>query len=151
MTFGDAVRERLLAISPLTALVGDRVFAMVIRQGEKRASVRYQFIDENAMQHQRGPVGVRTSRLQTDAFATVEPGATPLTAVEAVADAVNGDGLGENATGMFGFIGDIGGSPAEYRILNVRRAMKRGPLYEYDNEVIRLRVQQDYLIDWKAL
>jgi hypothetical protein len=77
--------------------------------------------------------------------------ATPLTDVEAVADAVHGDGLGENASGVFGFIGDLGGSPAQMRILNARRVMKRGPLYEYDGDVVRLRVQQDYLIDWKAL
>lgn len=154
MTLGDAIRERLLAISALTALVAGRVYPLVIRQGEKDAAVRFQVIDENAPQHQRGPVGVTTTRVQTDAYVTAGPNAVssaPLTDVEAVAAAVHGDGLGEEASGLFGFVGDLGGSPAEYRILNVRRAMKRGPLYEYDNEVIRLRVQQDYLIDWKAL
>lgn len=151
MTVGDAVRERLLAISPLTALVGDRVYPLVIRQGEKRGAVRYQVIDENALQHLRGPAGIQTTRVQIDSYVSFKDSAAPLTDVEAIAGAVHGDGLGEEASGVFGYRGDMGGSPPQIRILNARRAMKRGPLYEYEDEVIRLRVQQDYLIDWKAL
>jgi hypothetical protein len=151
VTIGDAVRERLLDITPLTTLVGTRVYPLVLQQNERRAAVRYQVIDGNALQHLRGPAGIQTTRVQIDSYVSWKDSATPLTDVEAVADAVHGDGLGENASGVFGFIGDLGGSPAQMRILNARRVMKRGPLYEYDGDVVRLRVQQDYLIDWKAL
>lgn len=151
MTIGDAVRERLLAISALTALVGQRVYPMVIRQGEKRAAVRFQVIDEDAPQHLRGPAGLQTTRVQTDAYVTVSESQTPLTDVEAIAAAIHGDGLGTSASGLFGFVGDLGGSPAQLRIVNVRRAVKRGAMYEHDNEVVRLRVMQDYWVDWKAL
>ena len=151
MTIGDALRERLLDIGALTALVSQRVYPLVVRQGEKRASVRFQVIDEDAPQHLRGPAGIQTTRVQIDGFVTQSESTTPLTDVEAIADAIHGDGLGTSASGLFGFTGELGGSPAQYRILNVRRALKRGPMYEHDNEVVRLRVQQDYLIDWKAL
>jgi hypothetical protein len=147
----DAVRERLLAISPLATLVSDRVYQLVLKQGERNASVRMLIVDEDAPQHLRGPDGTNTTRFQTDAYVTVGTSTAPFAEVRAVASAIHGDGLGEDASGLFGFIGNVGGSPAHFRILNVRRALKRGPTYEHEGEFVRLRVMQDYWVTWQSI
>lgn len=150
MTIMEAVRERLLSQTPLTALVAQRVYSLVLPQNERRASVKLQRIDEDAPQHLRGPAPQRT-RVQTTAYVTVAGSADPLAAVEAIGAAIHGDGLGSNATGLVGFVGELGGSPAAFRIRNVRRVLMRGPFYEHDNEWVCVGLQQDYMVDWIAL
>ncbi len=147
----EAVRDRLLSLTALTTLVEQRVYQNVIPQREVRPSVKLDRISEDAPQHLRGPMAPQTTRVQTCAYVTVKGSTDPFGDVAAVGAAIHGDGLGREASGLFGFSGDIGDSPAEIRILNVRRAYTRGPFYEHENEVVRAGLQQDYLVEWKRL
>ncbi len=150
MTIMEAVRERLLSQAPLTALVGQRVYQLVLPQNERRSAVKIQSVDDDQLQHLRGP-GPQYTRVQAVAYVTVAGNADPLGEVESIGAAIHGDGLGDNATGLFGFIGLLGGSPATFRIRYVKRVLRRGPFYEHDNEVVRVGLHQDYMIDWVNL
>ncbi len=151
MTIRDAIRERLLDLSPVTALVGQRVYPLVVPQNERRAVIRLQTVSDVEDQHLRGPASIITTRLQADVYVTVLGSSDPVSEVEAIGAAIHGDGLGTAATGLFGFIGDLGGRRAMIKKMNIRLALRRGPFYEHDNEVVRVGLQQDYWIDWKAL
>ena len=150
MTALEAFRERMLTLAPLTALVAQRVYPLVLPQNERRPSVKVETISEDAPQHLRGPQPQQT-RIQTVAYVTVSQGHDPLATVEAIGAAIHGDGLGTAASGMFGFIGELGGSPAQIRIMNIRRVLKRGPFYEHNNEVVRVGLHQDYEVQWQSL
>lgn len=143
MTIEAAIVERLLALTPLTNLVGDKVYLLRVQQG-KYPAVRVQSISENAPMHLRGPVNLQATRIQVDAFARAD-----YAGAAAIANAVHGDGLGPNASGLFGFIGDLGGSPALIHVCCVDRVLKRTS-YEPD-ELQLVRIQQDYMVEWKAL
>lgn len=151
MTLESAIRDRLLALTPLTTLVGTRVFLLAMPQSEKRGSVIVRPVDAVEPQQLRGPAGLNTSRIQTDAYVTFGVSADPAADVAAIAAAVHGNGLGPNATGLFGWIGDLGGSPAQFLVRNVRLALRRGPMDEYEDERRYARVQQDYYVDWTAV
>ena len=137
------IRDRLLSLGPVTALVVDRVFMLRVQQGATMPAVRVQEIDEDAPKHWRGPVGFVKTRIQVDAFAKTYAEA------QALASAIHGDGLGPNATGLDGFMGELGGSPATARVHCVDRALRRTG-FEPD-ELRLVRIQQDYMVEWTAL
>ena len=151
MTIHDALRERALDITPLTALIGQRVYPAKLTQGERRPSVVFQCFRAGQGQHLRGPVGIQETRLQADVYVDEASSDDPFSDANAIMEALYGDGLGPTASGLFGFVGDLGGSPATLRILNVADVLTRGPLSDQDNEVVRVRLQQDFLVHWKAL
>lgn len=151
MFLEDAIRERLLSLSPLASLVGTRIYPGILPQGEVRASVTLQNVDKVIGQHLRGPVYPGESRLQTVAYVTASQSTDEWNEVQRIGAAIFGDGLGEDATGLFGFIGSIGGSPAAFRIANVSCPYSRGPYYEFDNEVRRCCFHQDFYVKWSPL
>lgn len=150
MTIDQAVREYLLGLGPLTALVASRVYSLQLPQNERRASVKMQGISRDAPQHLRGPRYPAKSRIQVCAYVYESQSSDALGDAEAIMDAVHGDGLGPNATGLFGFVGSIGGSPATFRIANVELAYERGSFYEGD-ENRKVGFQRDYLVYWTPL
>lgn len=145
MTIEQAVYERLLTLSPVTALAGTRIRQLILRQGEVLPAVRLQKIGTDMVQqHQRGPLVDRVSRIQIDAF--VEVVGEWYTVASQLMEAIHGDGLGPNATGIFGFSGVISG----LTVNNVRFAGGAGPHFEHGERRIA-RLQRDYFVDWKAV
>lgn len=148
MTIEAGVCERLGAMGALTALVASRIYQLKLPQQPTLPAVRVQMVGEIDELHLRGPDRVLRTRVQVDAYAHELAGGDPYATATEVADAVHGDGLGPNATGLNGWIGDVGGSP-DLRVLVVKRV---GRLAMYEADELRLvRVRQDYRIDWIAM
>lgn len=103
MTVDQAVRARLLVVTPLTTLVSTRIYTVILPQNPTLPAVRVQRISQVEPMHLRGPVNLYRARVQVDAVATTKAGA------DAVDAAVQGDGLGDVATGLKGWMGTISG------------------------------------------
>lgn len=112
MTPVVAAIARLLQCAPLTALVGSRITNWHAPQAPTLPCVVVAKIWVGGGQHLRGPDGIARAHLQVESRATSRPVA------DAVAAAVHGDGLGADATGLFGFSGNVSG----FEIVNVSDA-----------------------------
>jgi len=149
MTIGEGVRERLLGVSPLAALVGTRVFEDLVPQNEKRPSVRVYVLGALRPSHKAGPVNHFANRVQVDSYVPIG-GIDPLGEVKAIAAAVMGDGLGSSASGLAGWRGLVGGSPPDtIHIFDVTVTNDGEDRVEME-EQRRLRVRQEYVVHWRA-
>jgi len=146
VTIEQAIRERLLELTPLTALVSSRVYQLKLPQAPTLPAVRLQQISEVDTFHLRGPNRLLITRLQVDAYANEASGTNPYDVAAAVARAIHGNGLGPTATGLSGWFGNIGGSPVAIRVEMIKR-VTRQPLYEAD-ELRLVRIRQDYRVHW---
>lgn len=145
MTVEESVRQRLLQLTDLTALVSTRIYLDKLPQSPTYPCVRVTLISDPREQHLRGPNSVRTARIQVDSYASESSGVDPYARVIAVADAVEGDGLGDGASGLSGWIGAIG-SPA----LSILDADPGDRRRSYDPQELRLlTMSQDYMISYK--
>lgn len=133
MTVVEAVRDRLLAISALTAIVGQRVYSHLFPENAVAKSVRVQRIGTIEDAHLRGASGVARARVQVDSIAN------SLADAYAIDEAVHGHGDG-SALGYWK--GDIG-SPA-FSVLAVLPADVRD-VYE-PPPVEKYRVMRDYFV-----
>jgi len=104
----QAILERILALSAVTALVSDRVFMLKLRQGETLPAVRVQLIDEGESQHLRGGAGIFQSRIQVDVYAAEDTGGDPYASASEIALAIQGDDAGSGLSGWRGFSGSAG-------------------------------------------
>lgn len=105
MTAAELVRTRLLSLSPVTTLVSTRITNGTFHQDTTLGAIRVNDISEPAERfHLRGPENRHYSTVQVDCVATSLASAT------AIADAVHGDGLGSDATGLSGFVGAVSGT-----------------------------------------
>lgn len=145
MTIEQGIYERLLALASLTALVGTRVYQMKLPQSPALPAVRVQRISGVGRQHLRGPDGLFRSRVQIDAYAQ-ETGDW-YTSVTAVAAAVRGNGAGTLATGVWGWMGELGGSPPAILVRNIELMHDGLPALEA-GELRLARVRQDYMVHW---
>jgi hypothetical protein len=148
MTIEQAIRERLLDITPLTALVSTRVYQLKLPQAPTLPAVRIQQISELDEFHFRGPDHLLVTRLQIDAYANEASGTNPYDVAAAVANAIHGDGLGPQASGLSGWTGQSVGSPVAIHVAFVKR-LSRQPMYEAD-ELRLVRIRQDYQVHWWA-
>ena len=136
------MRARILALAAVTALVGTRVYMQRVPQSPVYPLVRVQFIDDQSPYHLRGPVGTTTARVQVDAIAREGSGTDPYAAAQALLAAIDGDGLGDQATGVAGFVGGIGSPPFE--IVGVFLQSRRS---EYDPQELRIvTASRDYIV-----
>jgi hypothetical protein len=96
-----ALRALILSNPDIAALVADRVFPVVLPQGEIRDSIVYHRITETEIYHYRGPSWLMQTRFQIDSLSRSTDGAAHL------ADLVHET--------ISGFAGDItfGGSPGD--------------------------------------
>lgn len=132
------VRVRLAAISAVTALVSTRIYGLKVRQGSDRPYVRVQRISRSEPFHARGPIGIKEARVQVDCVAN-----TKLVA-EQLIDAVHGDGLGDTASGLSGWKGEIG-SPA----VVVRGIFPLDDAEDFTSEELEIfRMRRDYRVVW---
>lgn len=143
MTPEIVVCTRLASLSTVVAVVGARIFAGVAAQGTARPFVFVQAISDVRGQHLRGPNAYHQARVQVDCVADTFDGANALAAV------VRGDGLGTSASGLWGWTGDLGGSPALAHVHNIEYRTSR-PMYVAE-DVRQFRVMQEYLLHWRPV
>jgi hypothetical protein len=140
------VATRVAAIGAVTAIVGQRVYMLKLPQRPTLPAVRVQRIDDVRDQHLRGPVNVNVARVQVDVF-VADAGSDAYDTASDLMDAIKGDGLGPNASGLWGWIGSFG-SPDDVRVLNAELA---GDSVDYEGDELRLlRMRQDFLLHWRA-
>ena len=137
MRVEEVVRAKLLASAGVTALVGTRVYQLLLQQGPTYPAIRVQLISEPRPNHLRGADGSIRSRVQVDAYAQVGNGTDPYDGAADVADAVR-DALA--GTAPF----DDGGSPPETVVTGVFVDNRR-VLYEPE-ELRVVRVSQDVIV-----
>lgn len=140
MTPVVAVLTRMVSMVPLTTMLGTGYATRIVNQHYDQkpqlpAVLAFE-VDSFSRQLLRGPDGLSRSRVQTEVRADSKPVA------DSIAAAVHGDGLGEDASGLMGFIGPIG-SPS-FDIVNVEPAGRRSG-YDAD-ELRQYWVQQDYIV-----
>lgn len=134
--------ERIVA---LNTSASSRVYPLKLPQKPTLPAVRVQRIGGVREQHLRGPQGQTITRVQVDSF--VADTGDAYAAVTDLAEEVKGDGLGDQASGLWGYKGSMG-SPA-IQIDNVEIVHDGTP--EYEAEELRLvRIRQDYLVHWRA-
>jgi hypothetical protein len=102
MTCAMAVKTRLLACAPVTALVVGRIWTMTWPQSPTLPGVLVQGWELPTKPQLRGTVGHKAARIQIDVLADT------LAAAEAVDAAIVGDFSGGSATGLEGFAGTAG-------------------------------------------
>jgi hypothetical protein len=142
VTVEEAILARIEDLSPVTAIVGTRVYLDMLPQGPTYPAVRVVQVSDLATQHLRGPDGMRYARVQVDHYAEDASGVDTYEVVSELWAAVYGDGFGTTASGVFGWKGTIG-SPGFY-ISNVEDAGRRR---HYDSDERRvLTMSQDYRV-----
>lgn len=137
MTPETAVRARILALSAVTAITGQRVYVDKFPQKPTLPAVLVQLVHEPTEYHLRG--GLRfQARVQVDAY--VPETGDAYTTVNTLADAIHGDDAG---SGLSGWAGEIAGTPPMTITGILRIERRRG----YEPEELRLlRQRQDYWV-----
>jgi hypothetical protein len=143
VTVEDAVVDRLLSLSAVTALVSSRVYLDKLPQSPTYPCVRVQQISEPEDYHLRGGSTMKRARIQVDAFAREVSGVNAYALADTVASAIHGD---EAGSGLSGWKGTIG-SPA-VDVLGAFRVDRRR-LYDPD-ELRVLTMSQDYQVTYRA-
>lgn len=146
MTVEEAIIARILTLSPVTALTSTRWWLLKLPQSPVYPAGRVQLIDDPEGYHLRGPDGTTRARVQVDMYVdehkALSLGRNPYDLLAEIADAVDGDGKGPDATGLSGWHGDIG-SPA-FHIQGCFR-IDRGVRYDPE-ELQVLTMSQDYYV-----
>lgn len=146
MTPEEAVIERLLDITAVVALVSQRVYHVRLPQSPRLPAIRVQLISEPTDYHLRGGSGMYFSRIQVDAYAVESSGHNPYEEATDLGDAIHG---GDDGSGLSGWQGLAGGSPAELRIHTVQRVDRQ---VGYDaGELREVRCRQDYVVHWSRM
>lgn len=146
MTPEQAILERLLDLSAVTALVSKRVSMLRLPQNAPLPAVRVQLISEPTSYHMRGGSGMYRSRVQVDAYAAEHSGEDPYDGATALGNAIHGDDAG---SGLSGWQGLAGGSPPAILVHAVMR-VDRDVSYEA-GEFRQVRCRQDYMVHWSRV
>lgn len=142
MTPVEAVRARLLAITPVTALVNTRIYPLKLPQSPTLPAIRVSLVGVIEFLHFRGTDRMWRAHVQVDAVAKETSGVNAYAQAQAVAAAVHGRFVGGVATGLCGWTGSVG-SPA----CKVAAMIPDGRMEGYDPEELQhVRVSQDYVV-----
>lgn len=98
------LRERILDLAAVTALVGSRVYVQILPQRPTLPAVRLQKIDEQQGMQFRGVIGMARARVQVDAVSTTREASL------AIDQAIAGAG---DASGLLGWRGTAGSPSVE--------------------------------------
>lgn len=107
-----ALRDRLLTLPAVVALVGARIYALQFPQSLTAPALRLQEIDQISPMQLRGDVALRRARVQIDAVESDAIG-DPYATAHALAAAVRGDLTSGEPSGLVGFRGDLSGVAIE--------------------------------------
>lgn len=142
MTPEEAIREHLVDAAAVAALVGTRVYQLVLPQGATLPALRVQLIGTTDFMHLRGGSGVLgRSRIQVDAYAAEASGVDPYAQAQALADVVQ--------DALDGQVFTVSASQESLKITGVFRR-NRLPMYEPD-ELRQVRIVQDYIVWSRSL
>lgn len=140
MTVDTAIRARLLTLTPVTALVAARIYTVIFPQGFNSPAIRVQRVGQVEEMHLRGPINVFRARVQVDSVGRTKA------EVDAVDEAVQGDGLGNYASGLKGFKGEIGSPP-----FVIRAILPADVRDTYDAEELRqYKVSRDFFVHFEG-
>lgn len=148
----EAVCARLLEISALQALIDDRVYMLRLPQHPVLPAIRVQLIDDVPPFHLRGPRGLISSRIQVDVYAQERSGVDAYAEAVAIRDAIDGDwtpGSPGPPTGLSGYRGELGGSPATF-FVGLAQPIDRSVTYDPE-ERLQVRMRFDFIVWWKLL
>lgn len=144
MSGEEAVRLRLLELTALTELVATRIYMAKLPQSPTYPCVLVDYVSEITKYHLRGQDQLLNPLIQVDALAREVSGVDPYALVIAVAEAVHGDGAG---SGLSGWVGPIGGSPASYVSGCFRETRRK--YYDPDERRV-VHMSQDYRVSFRA-
>lgn len=145
MTVEEAVRARLLTMTPLTTLVNTRIYLDKLPQSPTYPCVRVTLISEQSTYHLRGGDALKPSRVQVDAYAREVSGVDPYALAARVAEAIHGDEAGSGLSGWTD--AGLSGSP-EPQIQGVFRMDRTR---SYDPQELRVvTISQDYQVQYRA-
>jgi len=136
VTVEKAVVARLASDAGVAALVGQRVYQLIMPQKPTLPAVRVQLISDPEFYHLRGGSVAARARVQTDVFTAAASGYDAATTLAAVVDTV-----------LSGAKFTIG-SPPEIEITGAFRD-NRFVAYEPD-ELRMIRVMQDYIVWYRT-
>ncbi len=144
MTVEEAICARVEGLADVVAIAGTRVYLDKAPQGTAYPVVVVQLVDDVNFYHLRGPYGLQRARVQVDGYVQEVSGLDAYAVAAELADAINGDGLGPNASGLSGWHGQVG-SPG----ISVQGCFRidRTRYYEAE-EVQHVRIRQDYYVDF---
>lgn len=138
----EAVATRILALPAVTAIVGTRVWLVMLPQSPVTPCVRVQQISQlDEGLHQRGAGGVGWARVQVDAVADVTDGGNGYNTARTLTDAIHGDGRGDAATGLLGWRGVVG----PLTITGIVSMLDAVADYTPD-ELRQIRMRRDYAV-----
>lgn len=133
MTVDEALWVRLRNLDPVTAITG-RIYLEKLPQSPTYPAVLVFLVDDNLTYHLRGPNGNQRARVQVDALVQERSGLDARTAVENLADAIIGSGLGPNASGLSGFTGLVGASGG----IDIRGCFLQSKMRRYEGDELRV-------------
>lgn len=142
----EAVVARLLTVPAVTAIVGTRIWLVLIPQSPVMPCVRVQQISQiDEGLHDRGAGGVGWARVQVDAIANLTTGGNGYATVRELTDAIHGDGRGDDATGLLGWKGAI----APLEILGIFSILD-GVAEITPDALQQIRIRRDYQVWFQA-
>ena len=142
MTIEDAVVARLAGLPAVSALVSTRVYRDKLPQDPNYPCIRVTLVSEQLDYHLRGG-GLKTARIQVDAYARERSGVDPSALAATVADAVHGDDAGSALSGWTEAVG----SPA----LHIQSCLRVDRRRYYDPDELRVvTMSQDYQVTYRA-
>jgi hypothetical protein len=142
----EAVRLRILAIPAVTAIVGTRVYVVLLPQSVITPCVRVQQISQiDEGQNLRGGGGSRGwARVQVDAITAVADAGNAYETARTLTEAIHGDGLGDGASGLLGWRGVSDG----LTVTGIFSMLDAVAEFEPE-ELQQLRLRRDYQV-WFA-
>jgi hypothetical protein len=144
VTVEEAIRGRIEDLTAVTAIVGARIYLDKTPQDPTYPLVLVYLAGDHRDQHLRGPHGLAHARVSVEARAHEDSGVDTYE-VTALFAAIDGDGLGPAASGVFGWAGSVG-SPA-LAILNCEHRGSRDRFYDAAEQRV-LRMTQDYWVSY---
>jgi Protein of unknown function (DUF3168) len=138
MTIEEALLDRIASLSAVVATVGGRVYLLLAPQSPTYPYVLVQGVSDVSSLHARGPVALKSARVQVDTVAHVNAG-DPYATAARLLEAIKGDGKGPQASGLDGWIGVIG-------TIDVHECAAAGRTPgRYDpGEIQAVRISQDF-------
>ena len=143
MTLLEALRDRLLTLTPVTDLTGSRIYTLKFPQSVTAPALRLQEIDRVSTMQLRGDVTLRRSRVQIDAIESETHGPDPYDTAHALAEAVKGSLASGTPSGLVGVKGDLSGVPVAAILTDSEREL-------FDSETRMIRVELDLLVWFTA-
>lgn len=146
MTVEQAIWHRIKNL-PAVTLITPRHYVLKLPQSPTYPATLTHLIDDPRPQHLRGPLGAPEARVQVDVFTKEASGYDARAVSLALAAAVDGDGLGEQATGIAGFIGTIPTTPP----LQILRVERVNCFDRFDPDELNVLTRTlDYLVRYRA-